>query len=224
MTPNASLVEQALRQKIVTVGRRLFDRGLIVATDGNLSVRLGPKHVLITPAELGKADLKPSDLIVVDMDGRPARQGRRRPSSETPMHLEVYRQAPAAWAVIHAHPPFATALTVAGIPFPGDMLPETAATIGDVPTTDLAMPGSDEDAAAIRVLIADHRALLLRQHGSLTYGSSLDEACDHLERMEHAARVFWLAHSLGRVQRLPPKLMARLDAYRRRAGVEGDGE
>ena len=66
-----------------------------------------------------------------------------------------------------------------------------------------------------RALIAGHQALLLRQHGSLTYGSYLDEACDHLERMEHAARIFWLAHSLGRVQRLPPALMARLDSYRR---------
>ena len=224
MTPKPSLGEQTLRKKIVTVGRRLFDHGLIVATDGNLSVRLGPKQILITPAQLSKADLKPSDLIVVDMDGRPATRGRRRPSSELPMHLEVYRQVSAARAVIHAHPPFATALTVAGIPFPGDVLPETAVTIGEVPTTDLAMPGSEEDAAAIRPLITEHRALLLRQHGSLTYGASLDEACDHLERMEHAARVFWLAHSLGRVQRLPPELMARLDAYRRRAGAEGNSE
>ena len=224
MTPQASLREQALRQKIVTIGRRLFDRGLIVATDGNLSVRLGPKHVLITPAELGKADLTPSDLIVVDMDGRPARKARRRPSSELPMHLEVYRQVSAARAVIHAHPPFATALTVAGIPFPHDLLPETAATIGEVPVTELAMPGSDEDAAAIRPLIAEHCAILLRQHGSLTYGSTLDEACDHLERMEHAARIFWLARGLGQVQRLPPALVERLDSYRRRRGAEGDNE
>jgi ribulose-5-phosphate 4-epimerase/fuculose-1-phosphate aldolase len=75
-----------------------------------------------------------------------------------------------------------------------------------------------------RLFDREHRALLLRQHGSLTYGSSLDEACDHLERMEHAARVFWMARSLVRVQRLPPALMARLDAYRGRAGVEGEAE
>ena len=211
MTPRTTASEDRLRRQLVTFGRRLFTQGLIVSSDGNLSARLGSKHVLVTPAGISKAILRPSSLLVVDLDGRVRGQGGR-PSSELAMHLEVYRRVPEARAVIHAHPPFATALTVAGLPFPRDILPEIAATLGDVPTTGLAMPGTPEDADAIRPFIVNHRAILLRQHGSLTYGASLDEACDHLERVEHAARVFWLARALGHVHRLPPELMARLDA------------
>jgi len=221
MTPRTSTAEPKLRRQVVAFGRRLFAQGLIVSSDGNLSARLGSKHVLITPAGVSKASLRPSDLVVVDLDGRPRGRGRR-PSSEMAMHLEVYRRVPTARAVIHAHPPFATALTVAGLPFPDDVLPETAATLGDVPVTGLAMPGTSEDADVIRQLIVDHRAILLRQHGSLTYGASLDEACDHLERVEHTARVFWLARTLGHVQRLPPDLMARLDDARHGSAPAGD--
>jgi L-fuculose-phosphate aldolase len=206
---------------MVEVGCRAADRGLIVASDGNLSARLGPRTLLITPTGASKSSLRPRDLLVVDLEGQ-VRAGRGRPSTELPMHLEVYRQAPGAAAVIHAHPPFATALTVAGLSFPTDVLPEIAATLGDVPTTDWAMPGTDEDAAAIRPLISRHKAILLRQHGTLTYGSTLEEAFHHLERLEHGARVFWLARSLGRVRRLPPELLAHLLALQ--AGSSQDVE
>jgi L-fuculose-phosphate aldolase len=170
---------------------------------------------LITPAGVNKGRLASSDLLVVDLDGKPRGGPRgRRPSTETPMHLEVYRAVPSAGAVVHAHPPFATALTVAGLPFPSDMLPEIAATLGEVPVTEIAMPGTAEDAAAVRPWVAKYRAMLLPNHGSLTYGSTLEEAITHLERVEHAAMVYWLAASMGSVNRLPADLMARLVAWR----------
>jgi L-fuculose-phosphate aldolase len=215
-----SSTELMLRRQLVAVGRRLFDEGLLTSTDGNLSARIGPRHVLITPAGVDKGSLRPGDLVVVDLDGRAQRRGRP-PSTELPMHLEVYRQVLTARAVVHAHPPFATALTVAGLPFPRDVLPEVAATLGDVPVTALAMPGTSEDADVIRPFLADHQAILLRQHGSLTYGATLEEACHHLERIEHTARVFWLARSFGRVNRLPDDLVARLAAASRGAAAAG---
>ena len=208
--------EQALRRQIVEAGRRLWTRGLVVACDGNLSVRLGPKRILITPAGVNKGFLAPGESLVVDLEGRTLRRGRKSqvPSTEMAMHLEVYRTVASAGAVIHAHPPCATALTVAGIPFPSDILPEIAATLGDVPTTRLVMPGTDEDAQVVHPWLPTHRAILLPHHGSLTYGVDLEEALEHLERIEHAAWVYWLASTSGNVNRLPRDLLARLEALR----------
>ena len=119
------------------------------------------------------------------------------------MHLEVYKQRPDAFAAIHAHPIFATALTVSGMEFPIDLLPEVMLTLKDVPVSAYAMPSSHEDAEVIRPWIRDHDAILLRQHGSLTVGKNLDEALIHLERVEHVAEVFWRASMSGARQSCP---------------------
>ena len=132
------------------------------------------------------------------------------------MHLEVYRQRPDVRAAIHAHPVFATSLTVAGLDFPADMLPEVILTLGDVPTTTYATPSSDADADAIRPLIKEYDAILLRQHGSLTVGRNLEEALIDLERVEHVAEVFWRAQMLGTVNRLPADAQARLVEIRKK--------
>ena len=134
----------------------------------------------------------------------------RKPSSETPMHLEVYNQRPDARAAIHAHPIFATTLTVAGFPFPNNVLPEVLLTLENVPTTRYAMPSSHDDADAIRDLIREHDALLLRQHGTLTVGADLEAALIAQERIEHVAEVFWRAQMLGNVERIPLEAMVRL--------------
>jgi L-fuculose-phosphate aldolase len=126
------------------------------------------------------------------------------------MHLEVYRQRPDVRAVIHAHPVFATALTVAGQDFPDDILPEVALTLGHVPVSAYATPSSHEDADVIRPLIREHNAILLRQHGSLTVGKNLDEALIHLDRLEHVAEVFHHARQLGDVARIPPEELEKL--------------
>ena len=130
------------------------------------------------------------------------------------MHLEAYKNRGEVRGVIHAHPVFATALTVAGMAFPSDILPEVRLTLGEVPVTAYAAPSSDEDADAIRPLIRDHDAILLRQHGSLTVGIDLEEALLNLERLEHVAEVFWRAHMLGHVEHLSERALERLVAVR----------
>jgi L-fuculose-phosphate aldolase len=154
-------------------------------------------------------------LLVVGLDGRThAGAAGALPSSELPMHLEVYRQRPDVTAAIHAHPVFATVLTMTRQDFPADVLPEVLATLGTIPITNFALPSSQEDAAAIRELVKHHDAMLLRQHGSLTVGKTLDEALAHLERLEHTAEVFWRAQLLGEVSRLPEDVRKRLLALR----------
>ena len=151
------------------------------------------------------------DLLIVDLMGKVIDSAKaHQPSSETPMHLEVYKQRPDVSAVIHSHPIFATALTVSGLEFPADILPEVMLTLKEVPITAYATPSSREDAEVIRPWIREHDAILLRQHGSLTLGKNLDEALIHLERIEHVAEVFWRASMFGNVNRIPPEQLEKL--------------
>lgn len=207
--------EMDLRQAVVDCGRICYDRGLLTSNDGNVSVRLDEDRVIITPSGICKGRMQLTDLVAIDAEGRVIGKGAHRyPSSETAMHLEVYRQRPEARAVIHAHPVFATALTVAGEAFPTDILPETLLLLGDVPVTAYATPSSAEDADAIRPFIGEHHAILLRQHGTLTCGAHLEEALMHLERVEHVAQVYWRARALGHVEHLTPAARRRLVAVR----------
>jgi L-fuculose-phosphate aldolase len=203
--------ESDLRFAVIACGEICYARHLLTSNDGNISVRLGNERVLITAAGICKGRMDVDDLLIVDLMGEvmDAAKGRK-PSSETPMHLEVYKQRPDVFAVIHSHPIFATALTVAGLEFPADILPEVMLTLKDVPVTAYATPSSHEDADVIRPWIRDHNAILLRQHGSLTVGKNLDEALIHLERIEHVAEVFWRASMLGNVNHIPADDLEKL--------------
>lgn len=203
--------ERELRLAIVECGRVCYERHLLTSNDGNISVRLDEDLILITPSGISKGRMEPNDLIVLDLQGRIHQvKGDRRPSSETPMHIEVYKQRPDVRAVIHAHPVFATALTVAGLAFPIDVLPEVMLTLGDVPVSAYATPSSYEDAEVVRPLIRNNDAILLRQHGSLTVGKDLEDCLITLERIEHVAEVFWRAQAMGHVERIPTSVSAKL--------------
>lgn len=209
--------EEQLRAAIVAAGRISYERGLLTANDGNISVRMPDDTILITPSGLCKGRLEPDDLLIVDLEGRlvqPARDPALKATSEQPMHLEVYRQRPDVRAVLHAHPPFTTALTVAQKPLRNDVLPEVLLLMGAIPVTDFALPASPEDALVIRELIRDYDAVVLRQHGSLTVGKHLDEALINLERMEHVAKVLALAEMMGQVTPLPAEMLPHLHALR----------
>lgn len=203
--------ESDLRLAIAACGRIAYERHLMTSNDGNISARMENGDILITPSGISKGRLNVDDMLIVDLDGNiiSSKPGRK-PSSETPMHLEVYQQRGDVRAVVHAHPIFATSLTVAGLEFPVDVLPEVLLTLGDVPITEYATPSSHEDAAVIRPFLKTHNAMLLRQHGSLTYGKDLDQALIHLERIEHVSEIYWRAKMLGVVKRVPPEAQAKL--------------
>lgn len=213
--------ELDLRQAIVECGKISYLRHLLTSNDGNISVRMGNDHLLITPSGLCKGRVTADDLLILNLDGDVvSASSGLSPSSETSMHLEVYRQRPDVRAVLHAHPIFATALTVADYPLPVDVLPEVLLTLGEIPTTRYATPSSHDDADAIRELIQKHDALLLRQHGSLTVGKDLDAALTSLERIEHVAEVFWRAQMLGKVNRIPDEDKERLSRMREKFRAE----
>ena len=208
---SVTINESELRLAIVECGRIAYERHLMTSNDGNISVRMDNGLVLITPSGISKGRLQTDDMLVVDSDGNViSSRPDRKPSSETPMHIEVYKHREDVRAVVHAHPIYATTLTVAGLEFPVDMLPEVLLTLGDVPITEYATPSSHEDAEAIRPFVKGHNAILLCQHGSLTYGNNLDEALIHLERIEHVSEIYWRAKILGNVKRVPPEAQAKL--------------
>lgn len=205
--------ERDLRLAIIEAGRICYSNGLMHANTGNISMRLGNDRVVITPSKLCKGRLEPEDLLIIDLDGAIIKADtvrKRKFSSEAPLHLEVYRQRPDIRAVIHAHPANATALTVAGIPFPVDVLPEVLEGLGPVPTTRFTMPNSLDDAEAIREYVKEHNAILIRNHGALTFGVDLEEALNHLEQVESVARILVKAHVLGKVNHLPDKVMSAM--------------
>ncbi len=199
--------ESKLRSEMVRICVRLSDRGLIAASDGNVSCRIGPDRLLVTPSGRPKGGLAPSDLLVVNLDGELV-SGAGRPSSELKMHLAVYHKRADVNALVHAHPPLLTAFTLAGVAFASDVLPEVWLTIGPVPTAPYATPSTREVPDSIEPFIADHRAILLERHGALTFGGTMEEACMRLEKLEHAAHTLYYAVMIAR---RPPDALAKED-------------
>jgi L-fuculose-phosphate aldolase len=221
--------EHELRQEIVRAGRLMYDKGFISASDGNISARLEPGRILITPSGLHKGLLEADQLLVVDEDGRPQASagpaGRRlKPTSEMPMHLEAYRRRPDIGAVIHAHPPTTIALSIAGIPLADCLLPEVIVFLGLIPTTEYATPSSQENVRAIHELIANHDAIVLQRHGTLTVGAAPMEAFMRLETVEQNARIAFMLAQLGATNPLAPAEVEKLLEQRRALGLARPGD
>lgn len=205
--------EYRLRQEIVRVTRIVADQGLIRSSDGNISVRLDEERFLVTPSGLYKMTMEPDDPVIVNRDGDVLEhKPGLRPTSELGMHFEAYRQRPDINAVLHAHPPFATALTIAGLPFPTEFLPEVLVALGDVPTAPYATPGTKAMAESICEPIRSHNSVLLSNHGSISVGKTLEEALIALERLEHTAYTYYLARALGQPQPLANEELEKLRA------------
>ncbi len=215
---NKRFPEHELRAEMIRVGRLVWERGYVAATDGNLSARLGPDRLLVTASGVSKGFLSDEDLVVIGVDGElvPSYRGRgRQPSSEISMHLEVYRQRPDVHAVVHAHPPLATAFSIAGVSLARCVIPEVIVTLGGIPTAEYATPGTTEVPASIRRAIQDYDAIVLAHHGSLTVGDTLWEAYLRLEKVEHTAEITLAAQQLGQVHTLSPQAVEKLVQKRR---------
>jgi L-fuculose-phosphate aldolase len=187
--------ELSLRQEIIRVCRKLESKGLIAASDGNVSCRAGDECILITPSGVSKGDMGPDEIAKTSMMGELV-GGPIRPSSEIRMHLHVYRMRPDVFAVVHAHPPVATASTLAGFPLNSRVLPEVWLMLGKIPVAPYATPSTDEVPQSIDPYVGDSRAILLRRHGALTFGAGLMEAFMRMEKLEHFAKILFYASML----------------------------
>jgi L-fuculose-phosphate aldolase len=217
--------ERQIRQQIVQVGKLLYEKGFICASDGNISVRLSPNRILITPSGLHKGLLEPDHILLIDANGDVIRGARGlKPTSELPMHLEAFRQRDDISAVVHAHPPISVALSIAGISMTDCLLPEVIVFLGIIPTTAYATPSSEENVRAIRDLITHHDGLILQRHGSLTVGNDVMQAFMRTETIEQNARIGFMLQQLGVHNPLPPHEVRKLLAQREKMGLTRPGD
>ncbi len=191
-----------LKREIVQVCRLLHRKNYLAATDGNVSVRLDEERVLITPSGINKGLMEADQVITVDLKGRVV-MGEGRPTSEIRMHLLAYELRPDVGAVVHAHLPYATACTLAGIDLLEPILPEVVITLGGIPTAAYATPGTSAVPEAIREYILDYDAILLSRHGAMTVGQEVMDAYNKMEKLEHTARVVLAARLQGPLTPLP---------------------
>ncbi len=202
------------RREIVCAGKLLHQQGYVAATGGNLSVRLGPDSILITPANVSKGMMQPHDLAVVDMEGHTV-AGSRNPSSEVGMHLLIYWMRKDVNAIVHAHPPTATGCAAAGMPLDPALLCEAILEFGEVPVADDETPGAPEVANSLASFVAQHDAVLMASHGVVTYGDDIWGAFMKMERIEHFARIALVTRLLGQQHPLTREQIDMLAGLRR---------
>jgi L-fuculose-phosphate aldolase len=205
--------EQQYREEMVHLGRLLHQRGYVAATDGNLTVRLSADHILTTPTGMSKGMMEPGDLVVVDMQGRKV-AGQRAASTEIGMHLLIYQLRPDVKGVVHAHPTTATGYAAAGIELDRALISEVVLSLGTVPLARYGTPGTAELAGALEPLVPHHDAILMANHGVVTYGDSLLRAYMKMETVEHFAKIALVTHLLGKKHPLSEADVEKLVATR----------
>jgi len=211
--------EARLRRAICEIGKLCYSRFYIVGADGNISCRLGDGTILITPAGAMKGFLEPQHLAHIDMRGAVVDAGPSA-STERGIHITCYEERPEMKAVVHAHPPHAVAMTIAGIDLQAPFIPEIIVTIGGIPTANFGTPGTPELAESIRKIVKCSDTVVMTNHGSVTLGTNLLDAYKKLDMVEHTAKILWLAHTVGHAKPLPPEYVAKLLATREALGIK----
>lgn len=189
--------EVQARQAIVDAGAVLYKQGYVVSNDGNISVRISPDTIVVTPTGVSKGDMNPDMMVVMDLDGNVISKGLRGPSSEVKMHLRVYRENPDVTAVVHAHPIYATSFAIAGVPLDKPILSEAMLQVGVVPVAHYAKPGTTDVPDSIAPFVKDYAAVMLSNHGVLTWGSDLEQALARMEVVENYAKVTLVVNQIG---------------------------
>ena len=210
--------EEQLRADIVEAGRRLYAREFVASNDGNISARLDERRLITTPKSVSKGFMTPDMMVIVDYEGHKL-AGERDPSTEMPMHLEIYRNRPDANAVVHAHPPYATGFAVAGIPLTRAVLAEVVTTLGSIPIAAYGTPSTSELPEAVRKYIKAHDGMLLANHGAVTCGGDVLNAYYKMETIEHFARISLVARQLGGEHLISREEVARLQGLRGFYGI-----
>lgn len=169
------------------IGQRVYSKGLVAASDGNLSVRLNDGTVLATPTGVSKGFMEPAQMVCMNLNGELIGDGR--PSSEVKMHLEIYRQNPDIGAVVHTHAPYASMLAAMNEPLETAYLPEAVVMLGNVPVVEFALPGSDTLAEKVAPMARMFNGVLLENHGCVTWAEDLEKAYCLTEILEYCARM-----------------------------------
>jgi L-fuculose-phosphate aldolase len=201
--------DRELRREIVEICRRMYEREYIVAGEGNVSARLDQERLLVTPAGFNKGLLAPEMLVITDLSGHKL-AGEHEASTEVRMHLRAYARRPGVRAVVHGHPPIATAFAASGLALVEPVLPEIIQTLGVIPLVPYGTPGTEELPDELEPWLDEHDAFLLENHGVMTVGTSVTGAFDALEVVEKYAKITLTARQLGGPRPLSPNRVAAL--------------
>ena len=212
----------AAKEAICEVGRRMYQNGFVAANDGNISVRLGENDYLCTPTGVSKGYMTPEMICRVDGAGNATEDtGAFRPSSEVKMHMRIYQDRPDVNAVVHAHPPHATAYAIAGIPLTAPIMPEAVIFLGCVPVAPYGTPSTQEVPDGVAPYLPHYDAVLLENHGALTYGADVMAAYFKMESVEFYAKLLSLTHNLGGPQLLTQEQVQKLHDLRKSMHLPG---
>jgi len=213
--------EEKLRQEIEKFCHLTYERGYLASTDGNLSVRLPGGNIMCTPTRCNKGLVRAEEMVVIDAKGGKVR-GERKASSEIAMHLLIYEMRPDIHAVVHAHPPCGTAYAAAGIPLNKALISEVVLALGCIPLTEYGTPGTPELSDQLRPFIKNYDALLMANHGVVTYGADLEDAFNRMDTVEHFAKISIYTKILGRERLLSSEDVEKLWVQRQKYyGLEG---
>lgn len=214
--------EFEIKKQICDIGKRIYNKGMVAANDGNISVKISDNEFLCTPTGVSKGFMTPEYICKVDADGNvlQANEGFK-PSSEIKMHMRVYKQRPDVKSVVHAHPIFATSFAIAGIPLTQPIMPEAVIALGCVPIAEYGTPSTNEIPDAVEKYLQHYDAVLLANHGALTFSDSLLNAYHKMESVEFYAELLYRSKQLGGPKELTNSQVSRLYEIRRQFGLKG---
>lgn len=216
------MTEEEIKQKICDIGKRIYWNGYVAANDGNITVRINENEIITTPTGISKGFMTPDMLVKADMNGNIIEShGNYRPSSELKMHLRVYKERKDIFSVVHAHCPYATSFAIAGIPLTKAIMPEATISLGMVPIAKYGTPSTNEIPDAISEYLQKCDAMLLENHGVLTYGQDLTSAYYKLESVEFFAKLTFLTDMLGGGKEFTDEQIDKLYEVRKKLGAKG---
>lgn len=196
---------------LVDICHRIYAKGFVTATDGNVSVRLENGNILTTRTGINKGMVTENDLVEIDLAGN-VLSGSNQPSTEVGMHLFIYAQRADVNAVVHAHPLYATGFATARQPLNECLFPEVIVGLGAIPLAEYATPSTEEVSKSLEPYVKIADAILLANHGVVAYGRDLWDAYFKMEKVEHAAHITFIARMLGGEKPLTPEDIEKLRA------------
>ncbi|MCD8151228.1 MAG: class II aldolase/adducin family protein [Clostridiales bacterium] len=214
--------EMEIKEQICEIGKRMYNRGMVAANDGNISVKLNDNTFLCTPTGVSKGFMTPESICKVDENGNVIQANHGfRPSSEIKMHMRVYQKRPDVGAVVHAHPVYATTFAVAGIPLTRPVLSEAVMSLGCVPIAEYGTPSTMEIPDRLEKYLPYYDAVLLESHGALTWSTDLLAAYHKMESVEFYAEILYRSRMLGGPREFDREEIKKLYEVRRKSGMPG---
>lgn len=216
---NSGINDRKLKEEICEIGRRVYNKGFAAANDGNISIRVGENEVLCSPTMICKGFMTPDDICAVDLEGNQI-AGKRKRTSEILLHLAIMKHRPDVKAVVHCHPPHATAFAVAGEPIPQCILPEIEVFMGEVPIAPYETPGAQAFANTVVPFLKGTSTVILRNHGTVSFGKTLEEAYWKTEILDAYCRILLLTKQLGPVSYLDENKSRELIDLKKKLGFD----